>query len=238
MGKKLFLLALVIMSVLSANAQRRVYNSYRHGYYYVNSRYADEVYYYNGARRVYVERDPYIVYDRPAVVERIVEKPVYVETPVYIEKPVVVEKPVVINNTVYQEINQPDEAYYVNKRNVRVSGFESYEESVATQWTLVFNIGSYNITTASLPDLHNIKKFYQTYPDCTFEILAYSDRNTGTSAGNMRLSRQRGEAIAKYLNETKGIPYSKISMDYYGSDKQVYVSNDWNRCVVVRARFD
>lgn len=241
MSKKIVLLILALMSVLSANAQSRIYNAY--GYYSQESpydAYEDEVYYYRGGRRVYVAHDgyavvrrPYVMYERPAVVERIIERPVVVE------KPVVAERPIIINNNIqYQEVEPYDKAFYIAKRNVRSSNADSFGENVATQWTLVFNIGSYGITTAALPDLDNIKKFYNTYPDCTFEILAYADRGTGTSAGNMILSRNRGNSIMKYLNEMHGIPYSKMFVDCYGSGRQAYPNNDWNRCVIVRACFE
>lgn len=240
MKKRIFFLIVTVLSVLSISAQSRIYNAYGY-YHYANSYgyysfpYHDDVYYVrHSPRHVHVVREPQVVIvEKPTVVERVVERPTVVER--VVEKPVYVGS--TVNDNVYYEEITPNKAYYADNRNIRVNGFESFDENVATQWTIVFNIGSANITTTALPDLHNIKKFFATYPDCRFEILAYSDRNTGTSARNLHLSKKRGETIANYLNEVKGIPYDRITIDCYGSRQQVYTNNDWNRCVIVRAVF-
>ena len=67
------------------------------------------------------------------------------------------------------------------------------------------------------------------------KVVGYADRDTGTSAYNMDLSRRRAQNVARELTTTYKIPSDRITVEWKGSEVQPYAKNDWNRVVIMSA---
>lgn len=100
-------------------------------------------------------------------------------------------------------------------------------------WYFRFPMGTSKWSRRSDAELAKMAEFARLNPDCIFYVDGYADEKTGTGEGNMKLSRERADIVAKHL-----IPYvgeSRINIRYNGSSEQVHHKNDMNRCVEVRA---
>lgn len=69
-------------------------------------------------------------------------------------------------------------------------------------------------------------------PDQNVAIAGYADKDTGTAAYNMKLSKRRAQAVYDVLTRTYGISPDRLSIVAEGSDKQPYDTNNWNRIVI------
>ena len=59
------------------------------------------------------------------------------------------------------------------------------------------------------------------------------DKETGTPAYNMQLSKKRADAVVNILTKKYGIDANRIKMIANGSDTQPYPkNNNWNRIVI------
>lgn len=67
------------------------------------------------------------------------------------------------------------------------------------------------------------------------KVIGYADEKTGSSSYNLKLSEKRARNVAKQLIEKYGVPSDMISIEWKGSDEQVYSQNAWNRVVIMRA---
>lgn len=133
--------------------------------------------------------------------------------------------------------------YYGNSRPVRVIDrtvtYDLREHGQVMQWTIMFNISSSMLTSASLANLQYIgTDFVRRYPNARFELYAYADVGTGTQYNNHMLAQCRGDAVASILIGKYFVPYEKINIICMGSDSQIYSHNSWNRCVLIKAFVD
>ena len=81
-----------------------------------------------------------------------------------------------------------------------------------------FAKGSTTITPEIAVEMDKVVRMVQYFPQIQLQIQAHTD-SRGSSASNLRLSRQRAQALKQYL-ETNGVPSSNIVETIgYGEDK-------------------
>lgn len=66
------------------------------------------------------------------------------------------------------------------------------------------------------------------------KVVGYADVKTGNAKYNMALSERRAREVARILVEKYGVPSELITIDFKGSDEQVYQVNAWNRVVFMK----
>ena len=66
----------------------------------------------------------------------------------------------------------------------------------------------------------------------TYTISGYADKETGSEEYNLKLSEERAQAVAKYL-ESKGVKADQLIVKGYGSNVQPFSGNIENNRVVV-----
>ena len=67
----------------------------------------------------------------------------------------------------------------------------------------------------------------------TVVVTGYADKKTGNAAINLRLSKERSNAVAKALEEKYGISKNRISVNWKGDGLQPFeLENDKNRAVL------
>ncbi len=87
----------------------------------------------------------------------------------------------------------------------------------------------------SKPQYRNIEKManYSKEFNAKIYIVGYADENTGTAPGNMILSENRVNAVAKVLMDKYGIAPEMIIKEFKGDTVQPFETPEWNRAVVM-----
>lgn len=97
-----------------------------------------------------------------------------------------------------------------------------------------FAINSATISQREMLNVYNVAQWLKENPKCTVTITGYADRNTGSAEYNMKLSKQRADAVAHMLQNNYGIAADRIVVMSEGSSQQPYpADNNWNRIVLI-----
>ena len=94
-----------------------------------------------------------------------------------------------------------------------------------------FLIGSAVIRKNEDAKLVHLAKWMNENPEYTVIVVGYSDKETGTAAGNLVLSEKRAKAVTERLIEL-GVDKAKIESDHKGDTVQPFHHNDNNRVVI------
>ncbi len=84
---------------------------------------------------------------------------------------------------------------------------------------LFFETGSATINPKYFSDLNNVIQILNETPEKNIEIQGYTD-NKGSNESNMKLSKERANAVAKYLTDNK-INSNRITANGFGKTKPV-----------------
>ena len=84
---------------------------------------------------------------------------------------------------------------------------------------VLFKTASSEITPSSYAELDQLRKYLQSNPAVEIEIAGHTD-SVGDEGYNLKLSRERAEAIGKYLVE-KGTEARRLTMKGYGKEAPV-----------------
>lgn len=98
--------------------------------------------------------------------------------------------------------------------------------------TVRFRINSAKISDEEMVNVYNISKWMNENKDQKVAIVGYADKDTGTAAYNMGLSKRRAEAVRDVLVNKYGIDPDRLTITAEGSDSQPYDVNNWNRIVI------
>lgn len=101
--------------------------------------------------------------------------------------------------------------------------------------TVRFTLNSAKITPMEKVNVYNVAQWMKANPGQNVEIQGYADKDTGTSAYNMNLSKRRAQAVYDALVNEYGINPDRLAISAKGSDSQPYNENNWNRIVIFSA---
>ena len=103
----------------------------------------------------------------------------------------------------------------------------------AKPWTenIFFKINSAVIRPSEENKLLNLIAFLKKNSEVKVSVSGYADKATGTAAINMRLSRERAQAVAKVL-KNNGIAPDRIILDYKGDTVQPFSVIEENRVAI------
>lgn len=102
--------------------------------------------------------------------------------------------------------------------------------------TVRFTLNSSKIADVEMVNVYNVAQWMNQYPEQNVAIVGYADKDTGTSAYNMGLSKRRAQAVYDALVNKYGINPDRLSISAEGSDVQPYDVNNWNRIVIFNAQ--
>ena len=94
-----------------------------------------------------------------------------------------------------------------------------------------FTINRSNIRKSETEQLDRLVKYMKEYPQSTVTLTGYADRETGTPAVNMRLSKERAQSVKAYLVE-RGIEGARIFTDAKGDTVQPFDTAPQNRVTI------
>jgi outer membrane protein OmpA-like peptidoglycan-associated protein len=82
---------------------------------------------------------------------------------------------------------------------------------------IFFDIDKFALRPESYPELNRVTEFLEENPSIKVEISGHCD-NTGTDEHNMVLSKNRANAVSKYLIQ-KGISKDRVTTTFYGESR-------------------
>ena len=94
-----------------------------------------------------------------------------------------------------------------------------------------FTINSTYIRKAEGQKLETLAEWMKANPDFNVALVGYADKETGTAAGNMRLSENRAKVVKERLVKL-GVPAERISTAFKGDTVQPFAENNKNRVVI------
>ncbi len=109
------------------------------------------------------------------------------------------------------------------------------EQAAPLMSTVRFALNSARISDMEMVNIYNTAEYLKANPNQKVVIAGYADKDTGSSAYNMSLSKRRAEAVKKALVEKYGISADRLSVQAEGSNTQPYDVNNWNRIVIFTA---
>jgi len=113
---------------------------------------------------------------------------------------------------------------------------ETVVEMAPLMATVRFALNSSRIADTEMVNVYNISEWMKANPGQNVAIVGYADKDTGTSAYNMALSKRRAQAVYDVLVNKYGISPDRLSLQAEGSDVQPYDVNNWNRIVIFNAQ--
>lgn len=105
-------------------------------------------------------------------------------------------------------------------------------QSTPLMATVRFRINSDVVTPEEEVNVYNIAQWMKANPDQNVVIAGYADKDTGTAAYNMALSKRRSETVRDILVNKYGINPDRLTLTAEGSSVQPYDVNNWNRIVI------
>ena len=94
-----------------------------------------------------------------------------------------------------------------------------------------FTINSTYIRKAEGEKLVKLAEWMQANPDFNVALVGYADKETGTAAGNLKLSENRAKVVKERLVKL-GVPAERISTAFKGDTVQPFAENNKNRVVI------
>ncbi|MDR0834373.1 MAG: OmpA family protein [Candidatus Symbiothrix sp.] len=95
-----------------------------------------------------------------------------------------------------------------------------------------FLLGSHVVRENQYPAVTAAAEYLKSHPGAKLELASYADKDTGTSAYNLNLSKKRSDAVAQVLISKYGIAKDRLIKKHYGSSVQPFKENDWNRVTI------
>ena len=93
-----------------------------------------------------------------------------------------------------------------------------------------FTINSTYIRKAEGAKLEKLAEWMKANPDFNVYLVGYADKETGTPAGNMKLSENRAKVVKERLVKL-GVPAERIATAFKGDTVQPFAENNKNRVV-------
>ena len=104
---------------------------------------------------------------------------------------------------------------------------------VLPELAIFFEIGKAKLTEKSMINIGYLADVMKQYPEKRYVLFASADKETGTPDFNMKLSRERGDAVYKALVEKYGVDPEQLRIEAVGSSQQRFDGAQLNRVVVI-----
>jgi outer membrane protein OmpA-like peptidoglycan-associated protein len=95
-----------------------------------------------------------------------------------------------------------------------------------------FRLDSYVIEKQEQNKIKEMVTYLRNNPDSKLTLTGYADKKTGSPAHNLKLSKNRAEAVVSELRK-QGVSENRLSILWKGDSEQPFSQNEWNRVVLV-----
>jgi flagellar motor protein MotB len=97
---------------------------------------------------------------------------------------------------------------------------------------IFFPVNKFEVNTNQMVKVARAAEYLIDHPQAKLELVSYSDKETGSAAHNLKLSKKRGEAVAKILVNKFGIDKKRLVLNYKGDTVQPFSENELNRVTI------
>ena len=106
------------------------------------------------------------------------------------------------------------------------------KQPAKTTQNIFFKLAKATIESDQTAKIDEIARWAQQYPQATFTLTGYADKQTGNERINQALSEKRAAAVKDALVK-RGVEAGRITADWKGDTVQPFATNDDNRVVIV-----
>ena len=136
-----------------------------------------------------------------------------------------------------EEVSIPSTVLLTDNERVSPDVCQVLLDSALTSGTIRFRQASSVIETESEPLLQYLGQIARRCPNSRIEISGHTDSD-GSDELNLALSRERAEAVVKFLSEF-GIARSRLQAAGYGESRPLVANNtDVNKAINRRIEFE
>lgn len=98
---------------------------------------------------------------------------------------------------------------------------------------VLFNINKTKVEPHQEVNVYNVAKYLRENPDSKVRIVGYTDKATGTTAINEKLSRERAQNVADLITGKYSIDRSRVNIQWEGQTNPPFNVDEWNRAVIL-----
>ncbi|ADV43689.1 OmpA/MotB domain protein [Bacteroides helcogenes P 36-108] len=137
-------------------------------------------------------------------------------------------------NELRELVSKPNVVYKTDtvyvKQNVAVAksipGLKSF---------VAFGNGQASVASTQEMNVLAVADYLKQYPETEVVVTGYASTGTGSRELNLRLARQRAEAVAKTLTDKYGISSDRLTVKSMQDGEQPFQTSDWNRVTIMVA---
>ncbi len=96
-------------------------------------------------------------------------------------------------------------------------------------YSIFFDIDKIDIRTSEVSKIQSVASFMKAHPEKVVFVFGYADKNTGTTARNNWLAKNRARVICEQLVKTYGIDASRIISHDQGDRVQPFTEEEYEK---------
>ena len=98
---------------------------------------------------------------------------------------------------------------------------------------VLFAINKVKVEPHQEVNIYNVAKYLKENKGKKVKVIGYADSQTGTTAVNENLSRQRAQNVADIITNKYGIDSKRVIVEWKGDMKSPFDVTEWNRAVIL-----
>ena len=108
-----------------------------------------------------------------------------------------------------------------------------FEENPLINNVVLFKINQTKVDPYQGVNIYNIAQFLKDNPQFKVRVIGYTDRKTGTSQINEKLSAERAQNVARILISDYNINRDRVIVEWVGDKEPPFDKPEWNRAVIL-----
>ena len=108
-----------------------------------------------------------------------------------------------------------------------------FEENPLINNVVLFKINQTKVDPYQGVNIYNIAQYLKDNPQFKVRVIGYTDRKTGTSQINEKLSAERAQNVARILISDYGISRDRVIVEWVGDKEPPFDKPEWNRAVIL-----
>lgn len=108
-----------------------------------------------------------------------------------------------------------------------------FEDNPLINNVVLFKINQTKVDPYQGVNIYNIARYLKDNPQFKVRVIGYTDRKTGTSQINEKLSAERAQNVARILISDYNISRDRIKVEWVGDKEPPFDKPEWNRAVIL-----
>ncbi|WP_302026182.1 OmpA family protein [Parabacteroides johnsonii] len=108
-----------------------------------------------------------------------------------------------------------------------------FEDNPLINNVVLFKINQTKVDPYQGVNIYNIAQYLKDNPQFKVRVIGYTDRKTGTSQINEKLSAERAQNVARILISDYNISRDRIKVEWVGDKEPPFDKPEWNRAVIL-----